>query len=185
MQKLRGIVLLLGCFTTLCSLLAALATAFDAWRDHVHAGWPAAQARVADCEIHEYQSQGNSYGIRCRFTYVAAGQDAAARIDSRPVTDPARVIWQSAGSVGLGELQAWVDAHPAGTQVELHYDPARPDSAALVHTDMPLAGPRAPGDLRVLRLFAILSLVLLLPGIALRRRRHPPATDAPPRSPNP
>lgn len=184
-QSWRGIALLLGAFTTLCTLFAAVVTAADAWRDHVHAAWPLAQARVARCEMREYRGRGKSWYIRCRFTYLAAGQDAAAQIDSRTVPDPARDIWQSAGTPGLGDLQAWVDAHPPDTPVELHYSPANPGTAVLVATDMPLAGPKAAGDLRVLRLFAIPSLVLLLLGLLgrgknprpprIRLKRMPPA----------
>jgi hypothetical protein len=165
----RGIVLLLGWFCGLCALLACLATAFDAWRDHIHAGWPAAQARVEQCEVREYRSSGRSYYIRCRYAYAVAGQAIKARIDSRMVPDPARVIWRSPGFPDLGDLQQWVDAHPAGAPIELHYDPAAPQNAALVVTDMPLAGPRSSGDLSVVRVFAVLCLVLLVIGRVWRR----------------
>ena len=158
----RGIVLLLGCFAGLCTLFAGVVTAFDAWREHVRAGWPEARARVELCEIREYRSSGKSYYIRCRLAYTVAGQTIEAQIDSMMVPDPARVIWRSPGFPDLGDLQEWVDAHPAGTPIDVHYNPAIPRTAALVITDMPLAGPRAPGDLRLVYAFAMLCVVLLL-----------------------
>jgi hypothetical protein len=170
-QAWRGIVFLLGCFAGLCTLFAGCATAYDAWREQVHAGWPTAQARVSRCEIRDYRSRGASYYIRCRFAYAAAGQAVEAQINSGSVPDPSRVIWRSPGYPGLEDLQAWVDAHPAGTSIDLHYDPANPNAAALVATDMPLAGPKAPGDLKLLGAFGLSSLVLLLIG-GVRRKRQ-------------
>jgi len=168
----RGIVLLLGGFAGLCTLLAGVVTAFEFWRDQVHAGWPTAQAQVAQCEVREYRGSAKSYYIRCLFAYRVAGQAVQARVDSKMVPDPARVIWRSPGFPALGDLQQWVDAHPAGTPIELHYDPAQPRTAALVVTDMPLAGPRTPDNLRVVGVFATLCLVLLLLG-GVRRPGRP------------
>ena len=87
------------------------------------------------------------------------------------VPDPARVIWRSPGFPALEDLQQWVDAHPAGASIEVHYDPASPGTAALVVTDMPLGGPRAPGDLRLVGGFAALSVLLLLIGRAGGRQQ--------------
>lgn len=167
----RIIALFLGCFAGLCTVFAGVATAFDAWQDHVHAGWPEIQARVQQCEIREYRGKGKSYYIRCQFAYTVAGRSVEARIDSKMVPDPARVITRSPGYPGLEDLQAWADAHPAGTPIDLHYNPAAPQTAALVATDMPLSGPKTPNDLRVLGLFATLSLALLLIGGVRGRRR--------------
>jgi hypothetical protein len=102
-SKWRGLAMLLGCFAGLCTLLAGSVAAFDTWREHVRAGWPVAQAHVSRCEIRELQSSGKdkSYYIRCRLAYVVAGAAIEAKIDSRSVPDPGRVIWQSSGAAKL------------------------------------------------------------------------------------
>ncbi len=168
----RGVLLLLGGFAGLCALVAGLAAGFDAWRERVHASWPAATAHVERCGIHEYKSRGLYYSIRCRFAYKVAGEALAAQLGSGSVPDPAQVIARTPGFPTLGDLQAWVDAHPAGTVVELHYDPDSPGDAALVDTDMPLAGPHSPVDLQLAAGFALASLVLLLIGIVWGRLRR-------------
>lgn len=170
-----GIVLLLGAFTGLCTLFAAAATAFDAWREHVQAGWPETTAQVRLCETREYHGtgRGKSYYIRCHLAYTVAGQAVEGQVDSMMVPDPERVIARSPGYPGLDDLEAWVEAHPAGTPMPVHYDPDKPQSMALVVTDMPLAGPKAQGDLRLMGGFAALSAVLLLIGSVGRRRQSP------------
>jgi len=168
----RGIALFLGCFAGLCTLFAGVAAAYDAWGEHVRAGWPAATARVERCAIREYQGRrGKSYYIRCSLAYTVAAQTVEARVDSRMVPDPARVISRSPGLPDLGDLQEWVAAHPAGTPIDLHYDPASPQTAALAAKDMPLAGPKSPNDLRLVCAFGIPCVVLLLIGRIRRRTR--------------
>jgi len=61
----------------------------------------------------------------------------------------------------MGRMQVWVDEHPQGTLISVHYDPANPRRAGLVETDMPLGGPHTPSNLKLLGIFAISSVVLL------------------------
>jgi hypothetical protein len=58
-------------------------------------------------------------------------------------------------------VQQWVDEHPPGTPIAVHYDPADHKKAVLVATDMPLGGPRTPDNLKLLEVTAG-SCVLLL-----------------------
>ncbi len=58
-------------------------------------------------------------------------------------------------------LQAWVDTHPTGTPITVHYRPNYPQKAVLVATDMPLGGPRTPGNLKLLGITAAACAALL------------------------
>jgi hypothetical protein len=58
-------------------------------------------------------------------------------------------------------MQEWVDEHPPGTPIAVHYDPANHKKAVLLATDMPLGGRRTPANLRLMGFFAG-SCVLLL-----------------------
>jgi hypothetical protein len=68
-------------------------------------------------------------------------------------------------------LQEWVDEHPQGTPIEVGYDPVNPKKAVLVATDMPLAGPRTPNNLRLLG-FSAASCVVLLTIARIARPRN-------------
>jgi hypothetical protein len=59
------------------------------------------------------------------------------------------------------QLQEWVDEHPEGTPIAVHYDPANRKKAVLVTTDMPLGRPRTPDNLKLLGFFAVSCAVLL------------------------
>ena len=58
-------------------------------------------------------------------------------------------------------VEDWVDAHPQGMPIAVHYDPANPKKAVLVATDMPRGGPRTPNNLRLLGIAALSCVVLL------------------------
>jgi hypothetical protein len=61
----------------------------------------------------------------------------------------------------IGPLEEWVDGHPAGTPIAVHYDPADHSTGVLVATDMPLDGPRTPSNMKQLEVSAVSSLILL------------------------
>ena len=67
-------------------------------------------------------------------------------------------------------MQQWVDAHPQGAPIAVHYDPANPVEAVLVVTDMPLAGPTTPGNLKLLAVCAASSVLLLTIARLIRPR---------------
>jgi hypothetical protein len=168
----RGIALLLGGFAALCTLFAAIVTAAEGWRDHVRAGWPQTEARVDTCAVKHYESRGRWYYIRCRISYPAGAERIEAQIDSGNVPAPERGIWQGSSTATFGDLQSWVDTHPQGMTIVIHYDPDSPKSAALVTTDMPLAGPKTPGNLQLLAITALISVGLLGVGaVGWRPRR--------------
>jgi hypothetical protein len=48
-----------------------------------------------------------------------------------------------------------------GTPIAVHYDPANPKKAVLVATDMPLAGPSTPNNLKLLEVTAGACVLLL------------------------
>jgi len=47
-------------------------------------------------------------------------------------------------------MRQWVVKHPAGSSLDIHYDPANERNAALVATDMPYAAPRTPSKIKLL-----------------------------------
>jgi hypothetical protein len=61
-------------------------------------------------------------------------------------------------------MQDWVDEHPPGTSIAVHYNPADPEKAILTVTDMPLGGLRTPSNVRLLGFTATICALLL--GIA-------------------
>jgi hypothetical protein len=60
------------------------------------------------------------------------------------------------------KLQEWVDEHPEGTPIVVHYDPANLKKAVLVTSDMPLGGPDTPKNLKLLEFFAVSTVLLLI-----------------------
>jgi hypothetical protein len=66
-------------------------------------------------------------------------------------------------------MREWVASHPSGSPIVVRYEPSDPGSAVLTETDMPDAGPRTPGNLRLLLLFSVASLGLL----TIARRLQP------------
>jgi Protein of unknown function (DUF3592) len=145
-------------FTGLCTIFALVVTVAEAWQEHVRAQWPEATAQIERCDVDPVNS-GRYYHIVCRLSYEVDGQPAATKIYSRSIPSPKRVIWQYPPNQ-IGLLQEWVDQHPQGTPIVVHYDPAYHNKAVLVATDMPLAGPRTPSNLKVLALFGVSCSVL-------------------------
>jgi hypothetical protein len=80
---------------------------------------------------------------------MVGGEEIVSRVHSRSTPAPRRVIWQYPPGQ-FQRLQEWVDAHPEGTPILVHYDPANHSKAVLVATDMPLGGPRTPGNVKLL-----------------------------------
>jgi hypothetical protein len=158
----RGWLLLLtgffGLFAGLCTVFALVVTAAEAWVEHPQAQWPQATARVQRCGLDVYTHNPETYWIGCSLSYTVRGEDVVSHIHSRAIPAPSR--WQyPAGR--FEQLQEWVDEHPEGTPITVHYDPANHKKAVLVTTDMPLAGPRTPGNLKLLGFCAVSCAVLV------------------------
>jgi hypothetical protein len=149
-----------GLFAGLCTIFALVVTAAQAWQDHAHAQWPEATAQVQRCGLDTYTHKPESYRIDCGISYTVRGEEIVSHVYSRSTHAPARVIWQYPPQQ-FERLQEWVGAHPKGTPIAVHYDPASHGKAVLVATDMPLGGPPTPGNLRLLGTAAASCVVLL------------------------
>lgn len=172
---LQGLIGLLGLFAGLCSIFALVVSIAEGWQEHEQSRWPQATARIQRCAVEEHQGfrssrpRYTSY-IECRIGYVIGEKEVAAKIRSGSVPSPARAIWvYPTGRVE--QMQSWIDEHPRGSPLIVHYDPADPRHAVLVSTDMPMGGPRTPNNLRLLAI-AVASCVVLLTIARLLRPRQ-------------
>ena len=155
---LLGVVL--GLLAALCTAFALVVTVAQAWQEHAQAQWPEATARVRRCGLDIYPHKPESYWIDCSLSYTVRGEEIVSHVHSHSTPAPRRVLAQYPARQ-FEQLQAWVEEHPEGTSIAVHYDPANHKEAVLVVTDMPLGGPRTPANLRLLGFFAA-SCVLLL-----------------------
>jgi hypothetical protein len=160
----RGWVVLLalplGLLAALCTVFALVVTMAQAWQEHAEAQWPEASARVQKCGLDIYMYKPRSYWIDCSLSYTVRGQDIVSHVHSRSTPAPRRVISQRPARQ-FEQLQEWIDRHPEGSPITVHYDPANHSKAVLVVTDMPLSGPRTPDNLKLMGFFAVSCAVLL------------------------
>jgi hypothetical protein len=176
----RGLVLLLlgfvGLTAVLCTVFALVVTVIQAWTEHTQAQWPTATAHIQRCGLDIYNHRVQSYWIDCSISYTVRGEDVASHVHSRSTPAPARMIWQYPAGQFDG-MQEWVDRHPEGAPMMVHYDPANRSKAVLVVTDMPLAGPQTSNNLKLLVFFAALSVVSLILMRTARPRKVPIRVD--------
>jgi hypothetical protein len=167
----RGLVMLAGAFFAVCAAFTALITAIEAWQEHVQARWPDATAQIRSCVIDVAYSEEKYVHIVCSVRFVAEKATIEATVTSRKARAPDKVLFRwPANQVGETEMQSWVDGHPAGTSIQVHYDPANHAKVVLVDADMPLGDARTPGNLRVLGIFTAISAPVLALGLIVRRR---------------
>ena len=152
------VVSVLGLFAGLCTVFALVVTAAEGWVEHAQAQWPEATARVQRCGLDVYTHNPETYWIDCGLSYTVRGEDVVSHVHSRSIPSPSR--WQYPTGQ-LEQLQEWVDEHPDGTEIVVHYDPANHNKAVLVTTDMPLGGPRTPNNLKLLEFCGVSCVVLL------------------------
>jgi hypothetical protein len=157
----RGLLGLLTFFAILCSLFGLIVTLAEGWREYRQTQWPETTARIRSCSVEESPcADGSRASITCRIGYHVNDEAVAATVRSRSVM--ASPIWQFlADSIGVGDMQEWVDRHPEGTPISVRYNPTRYGDAALLATDMPLGGPRTPANLKLLA-FVVAACVVLL-----------------------
>jgi len=171
LSRWRGWLLLLtgsfGLFAGLCTVFMLIVTVAVAWVEHPQAQWPEATARVQRCGLDVYTHNPETYWIDCSLIYTVHGEDVVSHIHSRTISAPSR--WEYPKGQ-LEQLQGWVDEHPEGTPITVHYDPANHKKAVLVTTDMPLGGPQTPGNLKLLEFSAVSCLVLLTLARVIRPR---------------
>ncbi len=164
----RGWVMLMGCFLGLCTIFTLLVTGFEAWQEHAQAQWPEVTASLQSCGIRvsrkgysgPYDSRGGAYYIRCRIRYQVGAEETDTNIYSTSVRAPNLLNRQDPWAA-VCELQAWVDTHPPGTPITVHYHPNHHQQAVLAATDMPQGGPRTPGNLKMLGITAAACAALL------------------------
>ncbi len=150
----------LGLFTGLCTLFALVVTAAQAWQEHTRAHWPETTAQVQQCNLTIYTRRRELYWIDCSVRYTVRGEDLVAHIHSRSTPAPRHVIAQYPANQ-FESMQDWVDDHPEGTPITVHYDPANHGKAVLVNSDMPLGGPQTPTNLKLLCFFGVSCIVLV------------------------
>jgi hypothetical protein len=155
----RGIVGLLGLFAGLCTIFALVVTVAEGWQEHAQQQWPETTARVDKCGLHQSRNgRRDRYYIDCRLTYIVGAEEFVTKIYSGSAPSPA--VWQYPPNQ-IGPLQDWVDYHPQGMLIAVHYNPANPKKAVLVATDMPRGGPHTPINLKLLEIAAVSCLTLL------------------------
>jgi hypothetical protein len=155
----QGLVALLGLFAGLCAIFALVVTVAEGWQEHSQAQWPEATAHIEKCYLHQSSTgRRNRYYIDCRLSYVVGAEEFVTKIYSGSV--PSASVWQYPPNQ-IGPLEDWVEAHPQGMPIAVHYNPANPKNAVLVATDMPRGGPRTPNNLKLLGTAALICVVLL------------------------
>src|SRR5215472_3495206 len=165
----RGLVGLMTLFFGLGTIFVLIFSVSDAWREHAQKRWPEATASIRQCSVERYtpmerHNRATVWYIQCRIGYRAGGYPIETQIQSRSLGTPFQ-----GGSPE--EMRRWVAGHPRGGTIAVHYDPRAPRTAVLIETDMPAAGPRTPGNLKLLLIAAAGFLCLLT--LARRLNRQP------------
>ena len=128
--------------------------------EHAEARWPEVTARVDRCGLDQTSSgRRESYYIHCRLSYAVGAEQNASEHLFEPMF-LRREIWQYPPNQ-IAPFEEWVDEHPQGTPIVVHYDPAHHTKAVLVATDVPRGGPRTPNNVKLLEVFAGSFVVLL------------------------
>ena len=161
----RGIVTLLGIFAGLCTVFALLVSVGEAWQQHVRQSWPETTATIKSCDVGPYvtwrKNAGASQVIDCRIHYVIDDKVIETRLLSRSAV---------AASV-IQQMVDWANDHAPGSSIAIRYDPQKYNRAIpAITTDMPYGGSTTPNNLRVVRMFSILCVVLLAISWMLRPR---------------
>jgi hypothetical protein len=164
----RGLIGLFGVFFGLCAVLALIVSAVDGWREHARESWPEATATIEKCSVDPLipfrsSSREPVWFIKCRIGYRVAANQIESSVRSRSTSSH----WGGHAA----QMREWVASHPTGSAIVVRYDPSDPGAAVLTETDMPDAGPRTPGNLKLLLIASVASLVLLT--IARRLRPDP------------
>ncbi|MFZ0955377.1 MAG: DUF3592 domain-containing protein [Candidatus Sulfotelmatobacter sp.] len=156
----------LGLFAGFCSIFVLVVTVAQGWQERAQAQWPQAKAQVQRCGLDTYTHRRiESYWINCRISYLVGAEQIVTQVHSRSASTSRRVILQHP-ALQFGLMQAWVDQHPPGTPITVRYDPAKHQKAVLAATDMPLAGPRTPENVKLLEVTAgICALLLAIAGL--------------------
>jgi Protein of unknown function (DUF3592) len=161
--------MMLVLFLGLCTVFASVVTVAEAWQEHLQARWPEVTARVDTCGLDQRSTDRweKYYYIHCRLSYALGVEQNVTNVYSTDVLSSD--IWRNPPNQ-IQPLEEWVDEHPPGTSIVVHYDPADHTQVALVATDMPRGGPRTPSNMKLLKFVAGSFLVLLTIGRITRPR---------------
>jgi hypothetical protein len=173
-RQLRWLAIVVLAFAfALFTVFVAIVSAAQAWVEFRYARWPAASARIERCDVKPYQSstgrrlEHSAYYIACDISYeTAQARLVTATVRSRRIKSP-ELTWPDTGP-RIGQMQSWVDRHPAGAILEVHFDPANQRHAVLTSTDMPLAGPQTTNNVKLLLICAGACGLLSLIGRVMR-----------------
>jgi Protein of unknown function (DUF3592) len=151
--------MVLVAFSGLCTIFVSVVTAAQAWQEHAQARWPEETARVDGCGLTRTSSnRREKFYIHCRLSYAVGAEQNVTNVYSSNV--PAPEIWQYPPNQ-IAPFEEWVDEHPQGTPIVVHYDPADHTKVVLVAPRMPRGEPRTPSNLKELEVCAAGFFVLL------------------------
>ncbi|HUE43484.1 MAG TPA: DUF3592 domain-containing protein [Candidatus Sulfotelmatobacter sp.] len=148
-------------FTGLCTIFAMVTTLPLAWQEHAESQWPQATAQIQTCRVFVSGHKPKSYRIDCALSYEVAGQATQTHLYSRNTPAPRPVAWQSPASQ-FELMQDWVDDHPPGTPIDVHYDPADHRKVVQVASNNSISEPRTPNNRKLSEFFAVSFLFLLV-----------------------
>jgi hypothetical protein len=124
--KSKGVAILVGL------VFAAVGVGVTAWGWSVlsnakaSVSWPSVGGRVISSSVERHTSSGSrgsstTYGAEVQYDYTVDGTKYSAD----------RVSFGDYSSSSPGHARGIVNRYPAGSEVSVHYDPARPDVAVL------------------------------------------------------
>jgi hypothetical protein len=116
-MALIGVMLLSGA----CAVFALVMNAYQSWQEHAHAAWPVVTGQVQQCKLGSADANAGRSYFACDVSYAVGDQQYVARID-RPVS----------GAADVARVSAWMTRNPAGTAVQLRYDPANHGGVEMV-----------------------------------------------------
>lgn len=156
---LRFALIALTALTGLGTIFVGVVTAVQAWQVHAQTEWPTATAYVDKCAmVHSSTGRRLSLHIRCRLHVDLGREQPVAYLYSINVPPPE--VWQSPPNQ-MAPFADWVNRHPAGTPIEVRYNPNHHTSVVQVTDPIPRTGPHTPDNLKLLAVTAISFVVLL------------------------
>lgn len=157
---LRFAVIALAALTGLGTIFVGIVTAVQAWQEHAQQHWPTATAYVEQCAmVHVSTRRRLALHVRCRLRVDLGTEQPVAYLYSMNVPPPE--VWQYPPNQ-IAPFIDWVNRHPAGTAIEVRYNPNRHTSVVPVTDPIPRAGPHTAGNLKLLAATSVSFVVLLI-----------------------
>ena len=154
---LRTICAVMTLFSALCAIFVLIITIGEAWQERAEATWPEATAHVEECDMHQTSTgRRDHYYIDCTVSYAAGAEQNSTRIYSNAV--PGYDVLQYP-RYQMAPYEAWVNAHPKGTPLQVRYDPGNHKKIVQAADYVPRGGPRTQGNLKMLEFCAASFLV--------------------------